>query len=166
MCSYVWQHLDVGYVQGMCDLAAPLLVIFDHDELMAFNCFSQLMKRMVANFPHGSAMDEHFEHLKYLMQVLDPKLFEILQNNGDYTHFYFCYRWLLLDFKRELAYEDVYRVWEAIWSARLVATEHFVVFLALAMVRFYRDIIIENNMDFTDTIKFFNGEYGLHIRPA
>ena len=29
MCSYVWEHLDVGYVQGMCDLVAPLLVIFD-----------------------------------------------------------------------------------------------------------------------------------------
>ena len=26
---YVWEHLDIGYVQGMCDLAAPLLVIFD-----------------------------------------------------------------------------------------------------------------------------------------
>lgn len=45
-----------------------------------------------------------------------------------------------------------------IWSARKVATEDFVVFMALAMVRYYRDIIIENNMDFTDTIKFFNGK--------
>ena len=26
---YVWEHLEVGYVQGMCDLVAPLLVIFD-----------------------------------------------------------------------------------------------------------------------------------------
>lgn len=155
MCTYVWQHLDVGYVQGMCDLAAPFLVIFD-DEVMAFSCFSQLMKRMVANFPHGNAMDQHFESLKYLMQVLDPKLFHVLQSNGDYTHFYFCYRWLLLDFKRELAYEDVYKVWETIWSARHIITDKFVVFMALAMVRYYRDIIIENNMDFTDSIKFFN----------
>ena len=27
-------------------------------------------------------------------------MFEHLQQNGDLTHFYFCYRWFLLDFKR------------------------------------------------------------------
>lgn len=31
-CSYVWEHLDMGYVQGMCDLLAPLLVILDNGE--------------------------------------------------------------------------------------------------------------------------------------
>jgi len=25
----VWENIEVGYVQGMCDLAAPLLVIFN-----------------------------------------------------------------------------------------------------------------------------------------
>ncbi|PKU40645.1 small g protein signaling modulator hypothetical protein [Limosa lapponica baueri] len=31
MCSYVWEHLEVGYVQGMCDLLAPLMVILDNE---------------------------------------------------------------------------------------------------------------------------------------
>ncbi|XP_034458782.1 small G protein signaling modulator 1 isoform X1 [Hippoglossus hippoglossus] len=155
MCSYVWQHLDIGYVQGMCDLLAPLLVILDN-EVMAFSCFTELMKRMNHNFPHGGAMDSHFANMRSLIQILDSELFELMQQNGDYTHFYFCYRWFLLDFKREMVYDDVFSVWETIWVAKHTSSEHFVLFIALALVEMYRDIILENNMDFTDIIKFFN----------
>ncbi|KAJ0057191.1 hypothetical protein NL108_002127, partial [Boleophthalmus pectinirostris] len=155
MCSYVWLHLDIGYVQGMCDLLAPLLVILD-DEVMAFSCFTELMKRMNQNFPHGGAMDTHFANMRSLIQILDSELFELMQQNGDYTHFYFCYRWFLLDFKREMVYDDVFAVWETIWAALHTSSEHFVLFIALALVEMYRDIILANNMDFTDIIKFFN----------
>ncbi|XP_055002760.1 small G protein signaling modulator 1 isoform X2 [Sorex araneus] len=155
MCSYIWQHLDVGYVQGMCDLLAPLLVILD-DEALAFSCFTELMKRMNQNFPHGGAMDTHFANMRSLIQILDSELFELMHQNGDYTHFYFCYRWFLLDFKRELVYDDVFSVWETIWAAKHVSSAHYVLFIALALVEVYRDIILENNMDFTDIIKFFN----------
>ncbi|XP_019401120.1 PREDICTED: small G protein signaling modulator 2 isoform X5 [Crocodylus porosus] len=155
MCSYVWEHLDVGYVQGMCDLLAPLMVILDSDQL-AYSCFSHLMKRMSQNFPNGGAMDTHFANMRSLIQILDSELFELMHQNGDYTHFYFCYRWFLLDFKRELLYEDVFTVWEVIWAAKHISSEHFVLFIALALVEVYREIIRDNNMDFTDIIKFFN----------
>ncbi|XP_022625736.1 small G protein signaling modulator 2 [Seriola dumerili] len=155
MCSYVWEHLEVGYVQGMCDLLAPLMVILD-DECLAYSCFTQLMKRMSQNFPNGGAMDTHFANMRSLIQILDSELFELMQQNGDYTHFYFCYRWFLLDFKRELLYEDVFAVWEVIWVAHRISSQHFVLFLALALVTVYREIIMDNNMDFTDIIKFFN----------
>uniref|UniRef100_A0AAQ5YFL8 Small G protein signaling modulator 1b n=1 Tax=Amphiprion ocellaris TaxID=80972 RepID=A0AAQ5YFL8_AMPOC len=164
MCSYVWQHLDTGYVQGMCDLLAPLLVILD-DEVMAFSCFTELMKRMNQNFPHGGAMDSHFANMRSLIQILDSELFELMQQNGDYTHFYFCYRWFLLDFKREMVYDDVFSVWETIWAAKHTSSEHFVLFTALALVEMYRDIILENNMDFTDIIKFFNEMAERHNVP-
>ncbi|XP_075052861.1 small G protein signaling modulator 2 isoform X2 [Mixophyes fleayi] len=155
MCSYVWEHLDVGYVQGMCDLLAPLMVILDND-LLAYSCFTQLMKRMTQNFPNGGAMDVHFANMRSLIQILDSELFELMHQNGDYTHFYFCYRWFLLDFKRELLYEDVFAVWEVIWAARQISSQHFVLFIALALVQVYREIVRDNNMDFTDIIKFFN----------
>uniref|UniRef100_A0A8B9XC17 Small G protein signaling modulator 1 n=1 Tax=Bos mutus grunniens TaxID=30521 RepID=A0A8B9XC17_BOSMU len=150
MCSYIWQHIEIGYVQGMCDLLAPLLVILD-DEALAFSCFTELMKRMNQNFPmgcHGHTLCQH--------EILDSELFELMHQNGDYTHFYFCYRWFLLDFKRELIYDDVFSVWETIWAAKHVSSAHYVLFIALALVEVYRDIILENNMDFTDIIKFFN----------
>ncbi|XP_059370505.1 small G protein signaling modulator 2-like isoform X3 [Carassius carassius] len=155
MCSYVWEHLEIGYVQGMCDLLAPLMVILD-DECLAYSCFTQLMKRMSQNFPTGGAMDTHFANMRSLIQILDSELFELMQQNGDYTHFYFCYRWFLLDFKRELLYEDVFAVWEVIWVAPRISSKHVVLFIALALVEVYRDIILDNNMDFTDIIKFFN----------
>lgn len=85
-------------------------------------------------------------------------MYDLMHAHGDYTHFYFCYRWFLLDFKRELVYADVFSAWECIWAAKHVASGHFVLFLALALLESYRDIIIVNNMDFTDVIKFFNGE--------
>ncbi|KAG5840343.1 hypothetical protein ANANG_G00187800 [Anguilla anguilla] len=162
MCSYVWQHLEIGYVQGMCDLLAPLLVILD-DEAMAFSCFTELMKRMNQNFPHGGAMDTHFANMRSLIQILDSELFELMHQNGDYTHFYFCYRWFLLDFKRELAATAsghfVFIAWCGETSSGnnmdFTSSGHFVLFIALALVEIYRDIILENNMDFTDIIKFF-----------
>ena len=137
----MWENLEIGYIQGMCDLVAPLLVIFDDGkriyvqkwlaelyiwlktlikESIAFGCFKQLMKRMSANFPHGSAMDQNFTNMRVLIQILDTDLYEHMYHRGDFTHFYFSYRWFLLDFKRELLYEDVFSVWETIWAAKVI----------------------------------------------
>lgn len=57
-----------------------------------------------------------------------------------------------------MVYDDVFSLWETIWAAKHTSSEHFVLFVALALVEMYRDIILENNMDFTDIIKFFNGK--------
>ena len=47
-----------------------------------------------------------------------------------------------MDFKREFTYEDTYLVWETIWASSNVVSSHFYLFVALALVETYRDIIL------------------------
>jgi hypothetical protein len=47
----------------------PTLCCYGSPEAMAFSCFTQLMKRMNHNFPHGGAMDTHFANMRSLIQV-------------------------------------------------------------------------------------------------
>ncbi|KIH50756.1 hypothetical protein ANCDUO_19162 [Ancylostoma duodenale] len=155
MVTYVRRNLDDGYIQGMCDILAPLLVVFE-DEALTLECFTKLMDRLRENFPQRSGMDLCLMNLRSLIQVVDPQIFSMLTSTSDFTHLYFSYRWFLLDFKRELSYDCIFRVWETIWAATRTFSPHFPLFFALAMVTNYRDVIIANNMDFTDMIKFFN----------
>ncbi|PAV62790.1 hypothetical protein WR25_23423 isoform A [Diploscapter pachys] len=173
MITYVRRNLDEGYVQGMCDLLAPLLVIFEDgncpiyfvncliidnypSEALTIECFSILMSRLRENFPQRTGMDECLSNLRSLIQVIDPQVFSLLSASTDCTHLYFSYRWFLLDFKRELSYDCTYKVWETIWAANRTFTPHFALFFALAIITNYRDVIIGSQMDFTDMIKFFN----------
>ncbi|CDW59213.1 small G protein signaling modulator 2 [Trichuris trichiura] len=179
ICTYTWEHLDDGYVQGMCDLAAPLLVTFDEGELLSrlyvitllaflkevttYMCFSKLMERMGQLFPgSSSAMDSCLSYVVQLLQVVDHELFDLVYRNGDYTHCFFCYRWFLLDFKRELTYEDTFAVWETIWSANKHLSTNFSVFVAFGLIQLYRDIIVDNSMEFADIIRFYADMAGKH----
>jgi len=88
---------------------------------------------------------------------MDQELFNQMMNSPDYTHLYFAYRWLLLDFKRELTYSETFIVWETIWAAEKVKlSSNFQLFICLALLSQYREVLIENNFDYADVLKFFN----------
>ncbi|KAM4819321.1 TBC1 domain family member 25 isoform 2-T2 [Thomomys bottae] len=116
LTTYAVTHPQVSYCQGMSDLASPILAVMDH-EGHAFVCFCGIMKRLAANFhPDGRAMATKFAHLKLLLRHADPDFYQYLREAGA-DDLFFCYRWLLLELKREFAFDDALRMLEVTWSS-------------------------------------------------
>lgn len=116
LTTYALNHPAVSYCQGMSDIASPLLVTMG-DEAQAYICFCAVMTRLNANFMlDGIAMTLKFTHLAEALQHYDPEFYEYLKNQQA-DDLLFCYRWLLLEMKREFAFEDSLRMLEVLWSA-------------------------------------------------
>lgn len=100
----------------MSDIASPILAVMDN-EAHAFICFCGIMKRLEGNFrPDGQLMSVKFQHLKMLLQYFDPEFYTYLVSKGA-DDLFFCYRWLLLELKREFAFDDALRMLEVTWSS-------------------------------------------------
>lgn len=100
----------------MSDIASPILAVMDN-EAHAFICFCGIMKRLEGNFwPDGQLMSIKFQHLKLLLQYSDPEFYTYLVSKGA-DDLFFCYRWLLLELKREFAFDDALRMLEVTWSS-------------------------------------------------
>lgn len=100
----------------MSDLASPLLVTMG-DEAHAYICLCALMTRLYPNFLlDGEAMTLKFSHLTESLQVYDPDFYNYLKSQQA-DDLLFCYRWLLLEMKREFAFDDALRMLEVLWAS-------------------------------------------------
>uniref|UniRef100_A0A803K0E8 Rab-GAP TBC domain-containing protein n=1 Tax=Xenopus tropicalis TaxID=8364 RepID=A0A803K0E8_XENTR len=116
LSTYAVTHPQVSYCQGMSDIASPILAVMDN-EAHAFICFCGIMKRLEGNFRmDGECMSVKFCHLKLLLRHSDPDFHSYLLSRGA-DDLLFCYRWLLLELKREFAFEDALRMLEVMWSS-------------------------------------------------
>ncbi|KAG6460871.1 uncharacterized protein LOC115450517 [Manduca sexta] len=116
LTTYAINHPTVSYCQGMSDLASPLLVTMG-DEAHAYICLCALMTRLYPNFLlDGEAMTLKFTHLTESLQVYDPDFYNYLKSQQA-DDLLFCYRWLLLEMKREFAFDDALRMLEVLWAS-------------------------------------------------
>ncbi|XP_068034594.1 LOW QUALITY PROTEIN: TBC1 domain family member 25 [Anomalospiza imberbis] len=116
LTTFALGHPRLSYCQGMSDVAAPLLAVLD-DEAQAFLCFCSLMRRLAPRFrPGGRGLARAFGHLRRLLRRADPPFWAFLAARGAHD-LLFCYRWLLLELKREFAFEDALKVLEITWSS-------------------------------------------------
>ncbi|KAF9545119.1 GTPase activating protein [Mortierella hygrophila] len=151
--SPVEPNLLEGYVQGMSDLLAPVFAVMG-DEVMGFWAFVGLMEKTKKNFYRDQVgMQSQLETLCKMIQVLDPKLYKHLET-CEALNLFFCFRWLLIWFKREFEWVDIMRLWEVLFSDHL--STQFQLFVAMAVLDKHRDVMIDHLQGFDEILKYVN----------
>ncbi|XP_057768962.1 uncharacterized protein LOC130988982 isoform X2 [Salvia miltiorrhiza] len=153
LLTYSFYNFDLGYCQGMSDLLSPILYVM-RDESESFWCFVYLMERLGPNFNRDqSGMHSQLFALSKLVEVLDSPLHNYFKQN-DCLNYFFCFRWLLIQFKREFEYDSTMCIWEVLWTHYL--SEHLHLYVCVAILKRYRRKIMGEQMDFDTLLKFIN----------
>ncbi|KAF9981850.1 GTPase activating protein, partial [Modicella reniformis] len=143
-------NLLEGYVQGMSDLLAPVFAVMG-DEVMGFWAFVGLMEKTKRNFYRDQVgMQSQLEALAQLIHALDPKLYKHLEK-CEALNLFFCFRWLLIWYKREFEWTDIMRLWEVLFSDHL--STQFQLFVAMAILDKHRDVMMDHLQGFDEILK-------------
>uniref|UniRef100_A0AAR2LWY9 Rab-GAP TBC domain-containing protein n=1 Tax=Pygocentrus nattereri TaxID=42514 RepID=A0AAR2LWY9_PYGNA len=126
LMTYCMYNFDLGYVQGMSDLLAPLLFV-TQNEVESFWCLTGFMELVVSQIHIYS------------------------QDSGSLC---FCFRWLLIWYKREFSFEDILSLWEVLWTRLPCANFHLL--MACAILESQRGELIGSNHDFNTILKHIN----------
>jgi len=179
LSAYAMKNQTIGYCQGMSDFLSPLIYAFfvqngaSRDELGApntmnggvdtneqaeallFGCFSQLMRRVGGNFMQDqSGIRTQLSAVRGLVRVADRDLFKFYEMTD--PSFYSVYRWLLVHFKREVAYGSVSRLWELFWLDH-VAPGELHLYVVVALLCSQRDQILQlPEGEFDQILRFVN----------
>ncbi|KAK2747118.1 GTPase activating protein [Myotisia sp. PD_48] len=153
LLTYNEYNPNLGYVQGMSDLLAPIYAVMQ-DDAIAFWAFVGFMDRMERNFLRDqSGMRQQLLTLDQLVQLMDPQLYLHLQK-AESTNFFFFFRMLLVWYKREFEWVDCLRLWETLWTNYLSSNFH--IFIALAILEKHRDVIMAHLHHFDEVLKYIN----------
>eukprot|EP00759_Apiculatamorpha_spiralis_P018336 PhF_6_TR24782/c0_g1_i1/m.34052/K20168/TBC1D15; TBC1 domain family member 15 len=154
--TYSFYNFDLGYCQGMTDIASPLYLILK-DEADAFWAFVHCMDlgALERNFHSGSlnSMHNQLDIVNRLIQIFVPTLADYLDKIGG-SNLSFMFRWLLVRFKREFSIEDVMKLWEVMWACP--STQDFHLIIAVTLMRELTPTILEVGASFEDLLRMTN----------
>jgi len=153
LMTYVMYNFDLGYVQGMSDLLSPILFVMKN-EVDAFWCFVGFMDRVASNFEFDQGgMKRQLDNLTEILKFIDPVFYNYLDAKES-GNLYFCFRWMLIWFKREFSYTDTMMLWEVLWTKKPCKNFHLLVCAALLDTE--KSAIVENKYGFTEILKHVN----------
>ncbi|XP_074914235.1 TBC1 domain family member 15 isoform X2 [Buteo buteo] len=153
LMTYCMYDFDLGYVQGMSDLLSPLLYVMEN-EVDAFWCFVSYMDQMHQNFEEQmQGMKTQLIQLSTLLRLLDSGFCSYLESQ-DSGYLYFCFRWLLIRFKREFSFQDILRLWEVMWTE--LPCQNFHLLLCCAILESEKQQIMDKHYGFNEILKHIN----------
>ncbi|XP_061420596.1 TBC1 domain family member 15 isoform X1 [Lethenteron reissneri] len=153
LMTYCMYDFDLGYVQGMSDLLSPILYV-QENEVDAFWCFVGYMDQVHHNFEESQqGMKTQLVQLCQLLHLLDPSFCDYLETH-DSGNLYFCFRWLLIRFKREFSFQDILRLWEVMWTG--LPCQNFHLLLCCAILDIERQHMMDAKCGFNEILKHVN----------
>lgn len=137
------------------------------DEATLFGCFAGLMQHMRSSFlpapadstgtGTGTGMGAQLAHLREMVRRMDPVLDDYLQWDRECDGLLFCYRWLLVLFRREFEGRagDLWRVWDVLLAAEAQGAGGLArmrLCVALAMLWSARDAVMAQCSRFEEVL--------------
>ena len=153
---YAKINKDVGYVQGMNVILAPIYYCYcldntcdkDNIEADTFWSFSYLMDDIKKIFQKkndnlkGGIIDKIIL-LELMVSKVDKDIFNKLQQNNKIDNFYFAIKWINLFFSQQMIMPDILRLWDIIFSED--DRYYFVYIFSLAILEYNKKDIISKD---------------------
>lgn len=106
----------------------------------------------------SESIEKQLEMLREMIWRVDPIYYDYFSLHHDSLQLYFCYRWLLLWFKRELEYSETLRLWDTILSSD--NRSMYILCFALAMLMEERKYLLKNCSRFDEILAHLNEKSG------
>jgi len=152
LTTYCIYDQDIGYVQGMSDIAVVILDIYP-DDIDAFWVFAKFMYRIRGNFEKSQeAIKRQFEALRRILAFTDGEMVRFLDRKES-GHMFFCFPWFLILFRRLADHESLPTVWDA-WLCSPCANFHLLI--AAAVLDLKRDEIMDEEFGYCEILQVVN----------
>lgn len=64
----------------------------------------------------------------------------------------------------EFSFEHLFDIWESVWSARQVISQHMEEFIALAMFLQFKSAVLDAHLSPSDVLSLLNSEYNYFVQ--
>lgn len=152
LTTYAIYDQDLGYVQGMSDIAVVILDIYDEDHV-AFWVFAKLMQRIRGNFEKSQkAIKLQFNALRVLLAFTDRDMLQFFDER-DTGHMFFTFPWFLIIFRRLCDWEQLPQLWDC-WLTAPCSNFHLL--FAAAILDVHRDKIMRPEHGYSEILQIIN----------